>query len=180
MGSESVAENKPSEPNLTRGERYRSQLQQFERELQDIELRLEEIETERLDLLQRKEKLTITKEILEPICEEQEKEEQEKRDALWADVANLGVQECCYRVLLEEAKPLSAWSIKHQLEQRGIELKYKNPLAVIHTSLKRIPEKVRTFRRKEWVDDHRTRVAWIRYYEARKTSVAEKSAAANQ
>jgi chromosome segregation ATPase len=166
---------------VTRAVRYRAEWDKAAKELDEVTSRLEEIEQEKSALEIRRTKLQTTVDVLSPICEELEQEEVAEWRSEWDELAKLGIQECCYRLLVEENCPLSAISIRFRLEDRGVKLdaRYKNPLAVIHTSLKRIPERVRSFRRKEFVGGDNTRVAWVRFYEAIKPAVSKDSAVGN-
>src|ERR1035438_6442319 len=166
---------------VTRADRYEADLEKAKRELEQVEERLEEVDQEKLALELRRSKLQTTIEVLGPICRDLGEEEHDTWTSDWAEIAKSSIQECCYRALVEEGAPLSAISIRFRLEDRGINLsRYRNPLAVIHTSLKRIPERVHSYKKQEWVGSDSERVAWVRYYEAIKDSVAEKSAATNQ
>ena len=138
----------------------RAKLAEAAGELDKLDARLAEIAEEEQELSRKKERLQIVIETLEPLCAQEQ-------EAAWSEVAGLSIQECCYRLLQEEGQPLSAMGIRVILEdQRGVDMKrYANPLAVIHTSLKRIPDRVRSFRKKERAWDSSAKV-WVRYYEA--------------
>ena len=149
----------------TYGQACRAKLSKATDDLAAVETRLEEIEEEQANLLRDKEKLEIVIETLEPLCAQLDEEEGEKRGAMWSEVENLGIQECCYRVLLEAEGPQSAQNILFELSELGIDMaRYANPLAVIHTSLKRIPERVRSFT--EVRKGEHMRPARVRCYEA--------------
>ena len=124
--------------------------------------RIREIEQERRELELEVARVKGKIEVLEPLFSE-ERERDERR---WADLAHLGIQECCYRVLLESSEPMDATLISHRLREHNVDIdRYANPLAVIHTSLKRIPDRVRSFKREdEALTDGRT--VWVRFYEA--------------
>ena len=138
----------------------RAKLAEATGELSKVDARLAEIAEEEQELFRKKERLQIVIETLEPYCAQEQ-------ETAWSEIAGLGIQECCYRLLQEESKPLSAVGIRLLLEdERGVDMKrYANPLAVIHTSLKRIPDRVRSFRKKERAWDSSAKV-WVRYYEA--------------
>lgn len=139
------------------------QLQAAQEELWTVRERLREIEDEKREMELAAERLRGRIEVLEPLCQEHEKQE----DRQWADLAPFGIQECCYRVLFESEEPLDATLIRSRLEERNVDMKrYANPLAVIHTSLKRmIPDRVRSFKRHEEALTAGSKV-WVRYYEA--------------
>jgi hypothetical protein len=157
---------------VTRSESYRSSLSEATKELDGIGSRLNELEAEKRDLEQRSLQLQTKIELWTRVCSDLEEDENKG----WAELSSSGgIQECCYRVLVEEAEPLSALSIRKQLELRGVNLDhYANPLAVIHTSLKRIPDRVRTF--KQMVDLGNS-VNAMRFYEAIKPASKEASSA---
>lgn len=155
--------------------RYESKLEEAQRELDHINGRLEvleqerrALEEERQDLERRGAHVAGKIEVLESLCSEIEDEEEKEKETEWAELVKLGIQECCYRVLVESGKRMEAWEIKNHLEQHGVDMKdrYINPVAVIHTSLKRIPDRVRSTRQKGRVGSDGTRTAWIRSYEA--------------
>ncbi len=157
---------------LTRAERYWSQLQDAQKELNTLAARIEEIDQEKSDLERRVLELSTVIGTLEPIYAEQRREEEGKleqehihSEAEWKRLAvQGGIQECCYRVLLESEEPLPAWAIRFALEEKGIDLRgYANSLAVIHTSLKRIPERVRSYKGRN--TDSTGRTTSVRYYE---------------
>ncbi len=155
------SEQSPTTP-ITRPDRYRAKLDKTRDELREIEERLEEVEEERAELLARAEKLKTVVEVLGEVCSDLDQDHSTE----WADLAKCGIQECCYRVLLESEEPLDATVIRYELESNGVDVsRYANPLAVIHTSLKRIPDRVRSFRRKTRAVNSSAMV-WVRYYEA--------------
>ena len=130
---------------VTLSERYRKSLRETRASLDEVESRLKELAEEKRQLEERGLQLRTKIEVLDRVCADLEEGEGKE----WGELASTGgIQECCYRVLVEEAEPLTAMSIRRQLELRGVNLShYANPLAVIHTSLKRIPDRVRTFKR---------------------------------
>lgn len=160
-----------TEPNgaevpTTAGQACSAKLAEANEELAGVVTRLEQIEREQQDLLRKQERLEIVIETLEPLCRQMDDEEKEQRVAIWSEVENLGIQECCYRVLLEAEDPLSAQDIRFELKELGIDMdRYANPSAVIHTSLKRIPERVRSFKR-YCMDPVTEKRATSRFYEA--------------
>jgi hypothetical protein len=133
---------------LNRSERILDRFYRASDELDKLNDRLEEIESERALILPQIEKLATIIEVLEPICEELDEEKVRGGITDWEVLANCGIQECCYRVLCEAQEPMDAASIRDALAVHGINMKQVNPLAVIHTSLKRIPDRVRSFKRK--------------------------------
>ena len=150
----------------TIGKSCRAKLSEATEECADLTNRLEQIEAEQQDLLRKIERLQIVIETLEPLCAQLEEEEATQRVAIWSEVENLGIQECCYRVLLESDSPLSAQEIRFELGEAGIDMdRYANPSAVIHTSLKRIPERVRSFKQ-TCRDALSSKMITSRYYEA--------------
>jgi hypothetical protein len=133
-------------------------------ELEEVNSRLAEIEQERLELEQRRVILRTKVETLGPICVELEDEESKKLNTEWDDLAEAGIQECCYRILVDAKEPLSAAGIRSRLDEMGIDInRYANPLAVIHTSLKRLPDRVRSLRGQ--AQDLKGRNVSVRYYE---------------
>lgn len=153
-----------------RAARYRADLDSASKRIEQIDERIEEIEREKAALGEEHGRLSIKVEILGPICEEQEAEAANHYDgwkADWEEFAKTaGIQDCCLRLLQEEGKALDAGGIRNRLQELGVDLgRYKNALAVIHTSLKRIPERVRSFRQKEQAYNSSAKV-WVRYYEA--------------
>ena len=157
---------------LTRGDRYWARLEEAKKRLADVDARLDAIQQEVKDLHVLRVRLETEIEVLEPIYVEQE--EQERGE--YAQLANVGIQECCLRLLIEEGEPLTASGIRFKLRDRGVDLeRYANPLAVIHTSLGRIPDRVRSFKRKELTGEN-GRVNWVRYYEAIRPSAGGKTA----
>lgn len=144
-------------------EKYRKACAEHE----EAQKQLKELDKKRAVLLRQIERLDIVIETLDPIASQEWEIEDEQRQKDWHEARDLGIQECCYRVLQDAQQALSAITIRRHLEEEGVDLKrYANPLAVIHTSLKRIPERVRSFRRKETVGRDQSRKAWVRYYEA--------------
>lgn len=148
-------------------DRFCDQLERAQNKLAEVETQLGQVEKERNELLKSKETLEIEIKLLEPLCDELREAEEKQEDAFWSDMKNLGsIQECCYRVLVESSKPMDATLIKDALEKRKVDInRYAQPMAVIHTSLKRIPDRVRTFKRKVQVVEGNPKI-WVRYYEA--------------
>ncbi len=78
---------------------------------------MEELEHEKQELESRALQLRTEVELLSRVCADLETDENRE----WAELSNTrGIQQCCYRVLVEEAKPLTAISIRYQLELRGV------------------------------------------------------------
>ena len=173
IDSESDTDDSEDQPPLTPlGEKLRAQLAKAQRELDQATARIEDIQAEQAELEKEKTELhqralvsrTVV-ETLEPLYREQEEEALEKHASEWERLQEAGIQECCYKVLLESKYPLEALDIKGELEELGIPMNYANPLAVIHTSLKRIPERVRSFKQRRR-DPVTEKTGTVRYYEA--------------
>jgi DNA repair exonuclease SbcCD ATPase subunit len=158
-----MEENASGNAQPSRATKLRARLEAVEDEIRAAERRLEDIEQERSSLEQNLVRLNAQLEVLGPICDDAEQDESNE----WAELAKCGIQECCYRVLVETGEPQSAKDIRFELEQRGVDVsRYANGLAVIHTSLGRIPDRVKSFRRKEYIGEDRSKKVWIRYYKA--------------
>lgn len=108
---------------------YRATLQAMEREQYAISARIQELEAERNALQQRAKWLADTILSLTPLCEAEELEE---------DVPKLSA--VCYNVLANLQRPATAPEIR-DLVQQIVDLSgYSNALAVIHTTLHRMPD----------------------------------------
>jgi|ERR1022692_2415875 hypothetical protein len=144
----------------------RSDLWSAKNELSEVFRRIEAVRQEEAKLEIRRVQLQSTIAVLEPIISEAEQFAEQKIKSDWAGAAKAGIQECCFRLLIEEACPLSAGEVRSLLEERGVDMtQYHNPLAVIHTSLKRIPDRVRSFKQKRR-GSTMSGVTVVRVYEA--------------
>lgn len=165
------------------GEQVRADLRKAEREWTKVSEQMEELERRQSELaeeqaalkrqhadLEMQVLLVKTKvETLRPFYERLEEEARENRAREWEQCEQAGIQECCYRVLLESKEPLEALNIRFELKELGIAIeKYANPLAVIHTSLKRIPDRVRSFKVTR-TDPLTMKRGTVRMYEAIRT-----------
>jgi hypothetical protein len=139
-------------------------------ELNRIKARITELEQERDSLQEEADQITQALGVIRRHSEKLLFRKLDDDERQWNDLANLGIQEACYRVLLEASEPLDATEIRQRLSSHGVKKMgngpeaYANQLAVIHTSLKRIPDRIKSTKRKVKVlDDQR---GWVRYYEA--------------
>jgi len=108
---------------------YRSTLEAMTQERYTLASRLQEINQERAAIEQRLQWLAATIESIKPLCESEEQEE---------DVPKLSA--VCYHVLGNLNRPATAPEIR-DLVQSIMDLSdYSNALAVIHTTLHRMPE----------------------------------------
>ncbi len=133
--------------------------------LREVDHEIRDLQEERENLLRDSARISGKIEALEGLIEEHENEQLVQTDEQWEELAGLGLKECCYRVLAESDQPLETTQIQERLEARGLDMKdYANPLAVIHTTLKRMPDKVRATKRKLRGGNGQSR--WISFYEA--------------
>src|SRR5260370_15113076 len=117
-----------------RAMRYRTTLNELLTEHQQVLTRLQEIEQEKGDLEQRLVWLTGTIEGLKPLCQAEIEEE---------DAPKLGA--LCYHTLLNLPQPVTAPELRLLIAQHMDLSRYPNPLAMIHMTLKRMPDKVQCF-----------------------------------
>ena len=111
---------------------YTERKQEFESELERIKARAVLVKT--------------SVGALKSLCEDEDTAKWEERGNLF-DKGEWGIQECCYQILLDAGRSLTAAQILEKLAHKQIELHYKNPLAVIHTSLRRlVPDRVRVYK----------------------------------
>lgn len=123
-----------------------SDISEIDNQLAELKKRRKEKAAEAERFKERVERLTASVEALRGLCDDE-------REARWSErheLVNNGVwklQECCYQVLLDAGRAMTAAHIHQELRRNGVEYGYQNPLAVIHTSLKRmIPDRVRRFK----------------------------------
>jgi chromosome segregation ATPase len=148
----------------------RAELDQAKRRIAEIEEGIRKLEEEKSSL--ESDVVYISGKVagLERLAGEEIAEYRQERSEQWKEFVKLGLQECCYQVLVEDGGEMDANEIMERLERRGMDMKrYANPLAVIHTSLKRIPDRVRSFKQKL---QHENNVTQLRVYKAVGTNEA--------
>jgi len=105
--------------------RYRMALADAAREAADLRTKLDSLKAEEANIEQRLKLLDETIHALEPLCSNEEGE------------ASPGLTEACFNVL--GADPMTVPEIRKDLADLGIRMSsYKNPLAVLHTTLNRM------------------------------------------
>ncbi|HEV8414664.1 MAG TPA: hypothetical protein VGQ49_13805 [Bryobacteraceae bacterium] len=105
--------------------RYRMALADAAREAADLRTRLDSLRTEEGNIEQRLKLLDETIGVLEPLCSNEEGE------------TSPGLTEACFNVL--EIDGRSVPQIRKDLADLGVRMSaYKNPLAVLHTTLNRM------------------------------------------
>lgn len=106
---------------------YNMALRSAEEEIESLKARLESLETDKKLIEQRIQMVQGTITALSPLCADEEGAE------------SRGLKDACLHVLKASYEPLSVPDIKGHLLAQGVQMSgYKNPLAVLHTTLNRM------------------------------------------
>ena len=110
------------------GGMYQAAFRSAQNEMNDLRARLESIEAEKSLIEQRIKLVEETVSALSPLCSDEDGAE------------SVGLKEACIQVLKNATEALTVPEIKAHLHAQGVHMStsYKNPLAVLHTTLNRL------------------------------------------
>jgi hypothetical protein len=108
---------------------YQVALRSAHSEIENLKARLESLEAEKSLVEQRIKLVEGSITALTPLCADEEGTEQ-----------SLGLKEACVQVLKANAEAFTVPEIRAHLHAQGVQMSssYKNPLAVLHTTLNRM------------------------------------------